>query len=277
MTRFPRALAAVAAAGLALALAACAPADTSGTPSSGYVTDGKLTIATGEPAYSPWVLDNAPESGQGFEAAVAYAVADQLGFAKEDVVWVRTTFEAAIAPGPKDFDFNLQQFSITDERKANVDFSSPYYETAQVVITTAASPAAKATSIADLQGLLVGAQTGTTSLQAIESIIQPAGGAQVFNTNDDAKLALENGQVNAIVTDLATAFYLVGAELTDGKIVGQLPASSAGGDQFGLVLSKDSPLTADVTAAVDALRADGTLAALEAQWLSDAAGAPVLQ
>lgn len=272
MTRFPRALAAVAAAGLALALASCAPAGT-----SGYVTDGKLTIATGEPAYSPWVLDNAPESGQGFEAAVAYAVADQLGFAKEDVVWVRTTFEAAIAPGPKDFDFNLQQFSITDERKANVDFSSPYYETAQVVITTAASPAAKATSIAELQGLLVGAQTGTTSLQAIESIIQPAGGAQVFNTNDDAKLALENGQVDAIVTDLATAFYLVGAELTDGKIVGQLPASSAGGDQFGLVLSKDSPLTADVTAAVDALRADGTLAALEAQWLSDAAGAPVLQ
>ncbi len=175
------------------------------------MTEGKLTIGTGSPAYYPWVIDDAPESGEGFEAAIAYAVAEQLGFAAEDVVWVRTTFDEAIAPGPKNFDFNLQQFSITDERKQNVDFSSPYYETTQVVITTAASPAAGASSIADLKGFLIGAQTGTTSLDAINDVIQPTAGAQVFNTNDDAKLALESGTVDAIVVDLPTAFYLTGS------------------------------------------------------------------
>lgn len=271
-----RTLAAAAAATLALGLAACAPTSDSGSD-SGYVTEGKLTIGTGEPAYYPWVIDDAPETGQGFEAAVAYAVADELGFAKEDVVWVRSTFDEAIAPGAKDFDFNLQQFSITDERKANVDFSSPYYETTQVVITTESSKAASATSIADLKGLLIGAQTGTTSLDAIEQQIQPTAGAQVFNTNDDAKLALESGTVDAIVVDLPTAFYLTGVELTGGKIIGQLPQVEGSGDQFGLVLPKGSPLTAKVTAAVDALRDKGTLAEIANQWLADAADAPVLK
>ncbi|MEO5919780.1 MAG: ABC transporter substrate-binding protein, partial [Pseudolysinimonas sp.] len=175
-----------------------------GDSGSGYVTDGKITIGTGEPAYYPWVIDDAPESGEGFEAAIACAVAEQLGFDKEDVVWVRTTFDEAIAPGPKDFDFNLQQFSITEERAAAVDFSSPYYETTQVVITTEASAAAGATSIADLKGYLIGAQVGTTSFDAIEQQIAPDAGAQVYNTNDDAKLALESGQVDAIVVDLPT-------------------------------------------------------------------------
>lgn len=273
----PRIVAAAGAAALVLILAACAPAgDTAGTPDSGYVTDGKLTIGTGLPAYYPWVIDDAPESGEGFEAAVAYAVADELGFDKSDVVWVRSTFEQAVAPGAKDFDVNIQQFSITEERKANVDFSSPYYETTQVVITTAASKAADATSIADLKGLLIGAQTGTTSFDAVEQQIAPTAGAQVFNTNDDAKLALENGTVDAIVVDLPTAFYLTGVELTDGLIVGQLPQIDGDGDAFGLVLSKDSPLTASVTAAVDALRESGTLKKLADTWLSDAADAPPL-
>lgn len=267
----------------ALALAGCA----SGAPSSGtatdaagtgYVTDGKLTVATGEPAYYPWVIDDDPESGEGFEAAVAYAVAEELGFAEDDVVWVRTTFDEAIAPGPKDFDFNLQQFSITDERKETVDFSSPYYETTQVVVTTGTSPAADATSLADLQSLLIGAQTGTTSFSAIEQVIQPTQGAQAFNSNDDAKLALENGQVDAIVLDLPTAFYIAGVELTDGVLVGQLPTpEGAPGDQFGLVLAKDSPLTADVTAAVDALRANGTLEDLATEWLGGEGQAPLLK
>jgi len=267
----------------ALALAGCA----SGAPSSGtatdaagtgYVTDGKLTVATGEPAYYPWVIDDDPESGEGFEAAVAYAVAEELGFAEDDVVWVRTTFDEAIAPGPKDFDFNLQQFSITDERKETVDFSSPYYETTQVVVTTGASPAADATSLADLQSLLIGAQTGTTSFSAIEQVIQPTQGAQAFNSNDDAKLALENGQVDAIVLDLPTAFYIAGVELTDGVLVGQLPTpEGAAGDQFGLVLAKDSPLTADVTAAVDALRENGTLEDLATEWLGGEGQAPLLK
>ena len=269
------------AASATLALAGCAGGadDASGGASGGgdYVAEGKLTIATGEPAYFPWVLDDAPESGEGFEAAVAYAVADELGFAADDVVWVRSTFEQAIAPGPKDFDVNLQQFSITDEREQNVDFSSPYYETTQVVITVDSSPAASATSIADLKDLLVGAQTGTTSFDAVEEVIAPTAGAQVFNTNDDAKLALQSGTVDAIVVDLPTAFYLTGVELDGGKIIGQLPATAGGGDAFGLVLAKGSPLTADVTAAVDALRERGTLDELAAEWLGGEGGAPVLE
>jgi len=273
--RFARVAAALGAATIALTLAACTPATET---TSEYVTDGKLTIGTGQPAYYPWVIDDAPESGEGFEAAIAYAVADQLGFAKDDVVWVRTTFDEAIAPGPKNFDFNLQQYSITDERKQNVDFSSPYYETTQVVITTGASKAASAKSIADLKGLLIGAATGTTSFDAIEQLIAPTTGAQAFNSNDDAKLALESGTVDAIVVDLPTAFYLTGVELTDGIIVGQLPlADGKSGDEFGLVLAKGSPLTAKVTAAVDALRDNGTLAEIAATWLADAANAPVLK
>ncbi|MGI9823198.1 ABC transporter substrate-binding protein [Agromyces sp. Marseille-Q5079] len=263
----------------ALALAGCSAGgsdDAASTDSGdGYVTAGKFTVGTGEPAYYPWVIDDAPESGEGFESAVAYAVAEQLGFAKDDVVWVRSTFDQAIAPGPKDFDVNLQQFSITPERAENVDFSSPYYETTQVVITTEDSPAASAESIADLQSLLIGAQVGTTSFDAVEQVIAPTAGAQVFNTNDDAKLALQNGTVDAIVVDLPTAFYLTGVELDGGVIVGQLPTDAGGGDEFGFVLAKDSPLTAEVTAAVDALREDGTLDELAAEWLGGDA-APVL-
>jgi len=271
------ALAVLGAAGLLIALAACAQTTDTPGATSDYVTDGKLTIGTGEPAYYPWVIDDDPESGKGFEAAVAYAVAEELGFAPDDVVWVRSTFDEAIAPGAKDFDFNLQQFSITPDRAENVDFSSPYYETTQVVITTAASRAADATSIADLKDLLIGAQTGTTSFEAIEQQIAPTAGAQVFNTNDDAKLALESGTVDAIVVDLPTAFYLTGVELTDGIIIGQLPAEEGTGDQFGLVLAKDSPLTDEVTDAVDTLRDSGRLQELTDEWLADAASAPVLK
>jgi len=284
------AVAAFAAIALALGLSACAPAEeaaveeTETTAAAEEVTEdvletltpGKLTIGTGLPAYYPWILDDTPESGEGFESAIAYAVAAELGFAPEDVVWVRTTFEEAIQPGPKSFDFNLQQYSITEERKASVDFSSPYYYTAQTVITVAGSAAENVTDLADLKDLLVGAQTGTTSLKAIEEIIQPNGGAQVFNSNDDAKAALANGQVDAIVVDLPTAFYLTAVELDGGIILGQLDGAEAG-DSFGLVLDKDSPLTDAVTAAVDALRESGKLAEIEQEWLADYVGAPVLK
>jgi polar amino acid transport system substrate-binding protein len=277
--RFTRLIAAAGVAALAVTLAACAaPGETTVEPdaAAGYVTEGKLTIGTGEPAYFPWVIDDAPESGEGFEAAIAYAVAEELGFAAEDVVWVRSTFDEAIAPGPKTFDFNLQQFSITDERREAVDFSSPYYETTQAVITTETSAAAGATSLADLKDLLIGAATGTTSFDAIEAQIAPTAGAQAFNSNDDAKLALESGQVDAIVVDLPTAFYLTGVELTGGLILGQLDAST-GDDAFGLVLAKDSPLTAAVSAAVDALRDSGRLQEIADEWLAEAANAPVLK
>ncbi|MDY7542860.1 ABC transporter substrate-binding protein [Cryobacterium sp. 5B3] len=273
--------------------ATAAPSLSSPDPSM-YLTPGKLTIGTGEPAYFPWAIDDSPASGKGFEAAVAYAVAGKLGFAKQDVTWVRTTFDEAIAPGPKGFDFNLQQFSITAERARQVDFSSPYYVTTQAVITVGTSPAASVTSLAGLKGLLVGAATGTTSFTEAEKLIAPNQGVQAFNTNDDAKLALQNGTVDAIVVDLPTAFYLTGFELDGGTIIGQLPDAAAGSasptptpgatpgaqagtDEFGLVLAKDSPLTAAVRAAVDALRADGTLANLADTWLAGNADAPVLK
>ncbi|MEY4367930.1 MAG: hypothetical protein RLZ28_1345 [Actinomycetota bacterium] len=263
-----------------LALAGCSTAATpSATPSATELqtlTAGKLTIGTGNPAYEPWVVGDAPESGEGYEAAVAYAVAEKLGFAKSDVVWVRTTFDEAIAPGAKNFDFNLQQYSITDERKANVDFSSPYYSTTQTVITVKGSKADGVTTVEGLKDLVIGAATGTTSFTAIEEVIKPNNAAQAFNSNDDAKAALQSGQIDALVVDLPTALYLTAVELDGGKIVGQLDGSAAG-DQFGLVLDKDSALTAAVSAAVDALEADGTLAALQAEWLADYAGAPVLK
>ena len=239
------------------------------------VTPGKLTIATGEPAYSPWVEDNDPASGKGFEAAVAYAVAGKLGFANADVVWVRSTFDAAIAPGAKDWDFNLQQFSITEERRNAVDFSSPYYITAQAVVSLKGSPVAGATTVAELKGALLGAQTGTTSHRMLTETVAPTTAPSVFNNSQDTVQALKGGQVDAIVVDLPTALYLVAAELDGGVVVGQF-ADTSGGDQFGLVLPKGSPLTAAVTGAVDALRADGTLDSLAKTWLSDSVNVPVL-
>ena len=235
-----------------------------------------LTIATDEPAYEPWVVGDDPESGEGFEAAVAYAVAEQLGYSEDQVTWTRVPFNAAIQPGERPFDFDINQFSITEERKQAVDFSSPYYTVSQAVITTGGSAAEGATSIADLKDLRIGAQVATTSLDALESVIAPNTDPVVFNSNDDAKLALENGQVDAIVVDLPTAFFITAAELEDGVIVGQLETGDEGGDQFGLLLEKDSPLTDCVSQAVDALREDGTLDELEQEWLADVADAPVL-
>ncbi|QWW19602.1 amino acid ABC transporter substrate-binding protein [Schaalia sp. 19OD2882] len=248
----------------------------SSAPTLETVTPGKLTIATGDPAYSPWVEDNKPESGKGFEAAIAYAVAEELGFAKEDVVWTRTTFDAAIAPGAKDWDFNLQQYSITDERKKAVDFSSPYYTTAQVVLTTEDSPAAKATSLADLKDVLFGVQVGTTSQKVLKELVAPTKEPQVINNSVDVVAKLKAKQVDAIVVDLPTAFYLAGAELDNAKLVGQF-ADTSGGDELGLVLPKGSALTPAVTQAVDSLREKGTLDELAKKWLSDAASVPVLK
>lgn len=237
------------------------------------LTTGKLAIATGEPAYYPWVIDDAPESGAGFEAAVAYAVAAELGFAAEDVSWVRTTFDGAITPGAKEFDFNLQQFSITEERKAAVDFSSPYYSAPQAIVSYAGSPIEGKTTIEELKGAKLGAGVGTTSLDAISTVFGSE--PQAFNDNAAAVAALKNGQIDGIVVDLPTAFYLSGVEVEGGIIVGQLP-STGDGDNFGLLLAKDSPITSCVSQAVDAIRASGELDEITAKWLSTEAGAPVL-
>lgn len=238
------------------------------------LTSGKLTIATGQPAYYPWVIDDKPESGQGFEAAVAYAVAAKLGFTNDEVIWTRTTFDGAIAPGAKTFDFNLQQFSITEDRKKAVDFSSPYYTAPQAIVSFKGSKIAKMTSLAELKNAKLGAAVGTTSLDAISN--QIGGTPQVFNDNAAGVSALKNKQIDGLVVDLPTAFYLSAVEVPNGLIVGQLPTAD-GGDQFGLLLAKDSPLTACVSQAVDAITADGSLAQITSQWLSTDAGAPVLK
>ncbi|MFI6010586.1 ABC transporter substrate-binding protein [Streptomyces sp. NPDC051243] len=240
-------------------------------------TSGKLTIATDEPAYEPWFKDDKPASGEGFESAVAYAVAKQLGYDKSAVVWQSVPFNKAFAPGEKTFDFDINQVSISDERKKAVDFSSGYYDVRQAVIALKGTKAAEAKSVADLKGLKLGAQVGTTSLGYIEDVVKPTQQAAAYAKNDQAKSALKNGQVDAIVVDLPTAFYITAAEVTDATIVGQFENQGGTPEQFGLVLDKGSAITACVTAAVDTLREDGTLAELEQQWLSDAVDAPVLK
>ncbi|MFI5817618.1 ABC transporter substrate-binding protein [Streptomyces rishiriensis] len=240
-------------------------------------TSGKLTIATDEPAYEPWFKDGKPSNGKGFESAVAYAVAQQLGYDKSAVVWQSVPFNKAFAPGAKTFDFDINQVSISDERKKAVDFSSGYYDVRQAVIALKGSKAAEATTVADLKGLKLGAQVGTTSLDYIDDVVKPTRDAAVYAKNDQAKSALKNGQVDAIVVDLPTAFYITAAEVTDAEIVGQFENQGAAPEQFGLVLDKGSALTPCVTAAVDALRKDGALAKIEQQWLSDAVDAPVLK
>ena len=251
------------------------PSSTCSPESLQTLNPGKLVIATGDPAFPPWVLDDKPESGKGFEAAVAYAVAKQLGYAEGDVSWIRTTFDGAIAPGPKTFDFNIQQYSITEDRKKAVDFSSGYYSLTQAVITNKGSKIANAKSVTELKDAKLGAAVGTTSLTAIEEQIQPTEKAQVFNDNSAAVTALKNKQIDGIVVDLPTAFYLTAVEIDGGLIVGQLPDSADNEEQLGLLLAKDSPITQCVTEAVDALREDGTLASLETEWLANQ-GAPVL-
>lgn len=274
MSRTSR-LAAAVAVGAAALLVLTSCAGGTDAAESDTVTPGKLTIATGEPAYEPWVVGDDPESGEGFEAAVAYAVADELGYANDDVVWVRSTFDAAIAPGPKDFDLNLQQFSVSEERAKAVDFSSPYYVTTQAVVAAGGTDAAKATSIADLKDAVIGVASGTTSFAVAEDVIAPTQKLQVFNNVDDTVAALKNGSIDALVTDLPGAYYVRDAQLDDGVIVGQLE-SEAGGDEFAIVLPKDSALTADVTKAVDALRENGELEKITAKWIADQ-GAPVLK
>ncbi|WP_433449516.1 ABC transporter substrate-binding protein [Streptomyces sp. CA-142005] len=240
-------------------------------------TSGKLTIATDEPAYEPWFKDDKPANGKGFESAVAYAVARQLGYGQSAVVWQSVPFNKAFAPGEKTFDFDINQVSISTERKKAVDFSSGYYDVRQAVIALKGSKAAKATSIADLKGLKLGAQVGTTSLDYISDVVKPSQQAAAYSKNDQAVSALRNGQVDAIVADLPTAFYVTSAQVTNAKIVGQFENKGGTPEQFGLVLDKGSGLTSCVTSAVDALRKDGTLAKLEQQWLSDAVDAPVLK
>jgi polar amino acid transport system substrate-binding protein len=240
------------------------------------VSPGKLTIATDKPVFPPWFDNDKPENGKGYEGAVAAAVAAKLGFTTDDVTWTRVPFNNVFKPTPKNWDFDINEFSITEKRKQALDFSSPYYDVSQAVVTTKGSKAASVTTLAGLKGLTIGAQVGTTSLDAIKSVIAPTKSPRVYNSNHDVVSALKNGQIDALVTDLPTAFYMSAVQLNKGKIVGQLPSSGGTPEQFGLVLEKNSPLTTCVSEAVDALRADGTLTSLVDKWLSQG-GAPVLK
>jgi polar amino acid transport system substrate-binding protein len=241
------------------------------------LAEGKLTIGTGNPAFSPWVENDAPESGEGFEAAVAYAVATQLGFSKENVSWVRTSFDEAIQPGAKSFDFNLQQYSITDERKQTVSFSDPYYTTNQAIVGYADSAAASATTVAELQGLKFGVQSGTTSLEFLNTVVKPTKEPYVYDDNAAAKAALEAKQIDAIVVDLPTAFYISAVEIEGTKVIGQFPAGEGtAADQFGMVFDLNNPLVDCVNVALAALKDSGELATIEKTWLSDKTSAPVI-
>ena len=255
------------------ASSASASAAASGPASLTTLTPGKLTVATGQPAYSPWVEDDKPESGKGFESAVTYAVAKQLGYSASDVVWVRSSFDSAVTPGAKPWDLNIQQFSVTAARKQAVDFSSPYYTTTQAVVTTKRSKAASATTLAALKPLKIGVATASTSLTTVtDQVGQP----QVFNSLDDAVQALKTKQVDAVVTDLPGAFSVAGAQLDDGVVSAQF-AGTDGGDRLAYVLPKGSALTQPVSAAVDAITASGELKTITEKWLSSEVDVPVLR
>ena len=247
--------------------AACAEGQT--------LTEGELVVATGEPAFPPYVIDDAPESGQGFEAAVAYAVAAAMGFAPEQVTWARTTFEGAIQPGPKDFDFNLQQYSITPERTEVVSFSQPYYAGNQAILGYADSAAAGAESISDFQALKIGVAAGTTSLTFVTDVLQPSSDPFVFNDNAAAKQALDTQQIDAIVADLPTALFITAVEIEGSEVFGQFPASAGSeGEPWGLLFEKDDPLVECANLALTALEASGTLDAITTRWMSEGAGVP---
>jgi polar amino acid transport system substrate-binding protein len=235
------------------------------------LTDGTLTIATGEPAFPPYVMNDAtPEDGQGFESAVAMAVAKEMGFEGAKVVWVRTAFDAAIAPGPKEFDFNLQQYTITEDRAKVVTFSDSYYTAAQAVIGLVDADVGT-----DVKKMKLGVAAGTTSLIYAEDTIKPETAVQVFNDNAAAKAALDAKQIDAIVADLPTALYLANVEFENATVFGQIDGS--GTDQFGLLMAKDNALADCVNGALKKLKDSGELKKITLQWMSESTSAPVLK
>ena len=236
--------------------------------------EGTLTIATGNPAYYPWVMDDAPESGQGFEAAVAFAVAEKMGFPAENVTWVRSSFDEAIQPGAKNFDFNLQQYSITPEREEIVDFSVPYY-TAPMAVLLAPGVESEATMEA-LRGLKWGAVGSTTAVPMLTEVIQPEQDLLLYGDNADVNAAMGAGQIDAALFDLPTAMFLSAVMIEGSTVLGQFPAEGEG-DQFGLLFEDGNELKACADAAIAELEESGELAAIEAEWLQSATGIPLIE
>jgi polar amino acid transport system substrate-binding protein len=275
-------------------IAGCAPADEepSGTAASdatptaedqcatenlAVLDPGTLTIGTDSPAFPPWFKNNDPTNGKGFESAVAYAVAEQLGFSEDQVTWVKVPFNSSYKPGEKNFDFDINQISITPQRAEVVDFSDGYYQAAQAVIALDDSPIADATTVAELADYNLGAQTGTTSLTVIRDVIQPTTDPAVFEDTNAAKQALLNGQVDGILADLPTAFYITAVEIPEATLIGQFRPETGETEEFGMLFEKGSELVPCVNEALAALREDGTLEQIEQQWLSDVVDVPELQ
>ena len=248
------------------------------------VSPGKLTVGTDNPAFPPWfggspkslwkVAD--PRTGQGFESAVAYAVAKQLGFAKSEVEWKHVTFANSYAPGPKPFDFDINEISFTPARAKVVSFSDSYYDVNQAVVVNKGTPIASVTDTAGLKQYELGAQLGTTSYQFIQDKIKPSKKPSVFPTNTGAVQALKNKQIDGLVVDLPTAFYVTAVQVPNSKVLGQFP-TEPGGEHFGMVFQKDNPLVRCVNTALSKLRSGGTLKQLQQQWLAKATGAPILK
>ncbi|MEU8246359.1 ABC transporter substrate-binding protein [Nonomuraea sp. NPDC048916] len=279
---------------LAAATVACAPVDDPSTASTAgpagstgtatactkdqlkLVNAGKLTIGTDKPAYEPWFKDDDPSNGQGFESAVAFAVAGELGFDRTEVQWNTVKFDSAFAPGAKQFDFDINQVSITPDRAKVVDFSNGYYTVKQAIVAIDGSKFAGAKSLAELKDARIGVQVGTTSLDAVRSVIKPSDDPNVYNEQIDAITALKNEQVDALVVDLPTAFYVTAAQVEKSRIVGQFSSTGGAPEEFGLVMEKGSALKSCVDKAVDALKSKGELAKIEQEWLGSAAGAPEL-
>jgi polar amino acid transport system substrate-binding protein len=241
--------------------------------------DGVLTIATGNPAFYPWVLNDDPESKEGFEAAAAYAIAEAMGFDEDHVTWVRTSFDEAIQPGAKNFDFNMQQYSITAERERMVDFSLPYYTSAMAVLTTqSVVDAGLEPTIASLQGAIWGADAATTAVAMLGEIVAPSRDPLLYGDNVDVTAAIQAGQIDAALFDLPTALYLSAVVLNDGVILGQFPAErSENPDQFGLLMEEGNPLKECVDEAINALTQSGELRAIETRWLQETTGVPIIE
>ena len=292
-----RKLLTMAAAGLLLA--ACAPeqqaqpgggggteADECEPGNLNLVQEGRLTIGTDNPAFPPWFEGGTPEgspweindpsTGEGFESAVAYAVADELGFSEDEVEWVEVPFNQSFKPGPKDFDFDINQISYIPARDEAVDFSDSYYDVNQALVAVQGTPIANATTLDELRSFKLGAPVGTTSFDYIDQNIQPEQDPGVYDTLNDAVSALKNGQVDGIVVDLPTAFFITAVQIPKGTIVGQFPTVGQQ-EYFGMVFEEGNPLVECVNQALDRLKEDGTLQAIQQEWLADKADAPVLE
>jgi len=227
-------------------------------------TKGVLTVATDKPAYPPWFASNDPANGKGYESAVAYAVASQLGFKKSQVKWAYEPFDNSYAPGPKKFDFDINEVSVTPQRAQAVTFSTSYYNVQQAMVALKGTPIVAKHTPADLKGYVFGDQVGTTSLAFINSQIQPTQTPKVFETLNDVKQALQTHQIAALVADTPTAQYISSSEIKNSVMVAQFPST---GEHFGLLFAKGNPLVACADKALATLNRNGTLAALEKKYL----------